>query len=487
MNAIRKTVLGRRRQHLHNQWRAGRSLVASGGSVGADIRRLSASSSSFASDVVSPASSSHLEFAPLSSNNLAWGAAAASATISLVGYSNADRELFGNDLMCNRGCYARGYHSSTALCESSSSNQGKNKESDGPKTDSFFDMAQQWASDYATSKKKGSVNDNERAASIQGAPSSAEESIQTPEDLLEAMGILGGSSRGNTTNNSSDEEKQTCDKDERDTFVDEDPTTDLKGMMRKVLFKFDEFQSTLPKSSKEEGEDGKINTSQSPPNEIVAEKSIFSDFVDFANNAQSLFQRKSNDDSPPDIEELIQQAQSIANHVSTNMNTSSASSSQEGLTSSSSSGFLSQVLYFQQNAKTIQQAFESSFGPHLANTNVKDLFQSLPFTALHYYLESQDSIKTPSWKRRKHRFQQDVDVLKVEEVNEALILSELSYADSVEEIREGLDQLYNNSKNYSGKNKKNSNKPQWELLFCDTNSRPNQPSHVLDTKECFAI
>ena len=257
--------------------------------------------------------------------------------------------------------------------------------------------------------------------------------------------------------------------------------------MRKVLFKFDEFQSTLPKSSKEEGDDGKASTSQSPSYEIVAEKSIFSEFVDFANNAQSLFQRKSNDDSPPDIDETIQQAQSIANHVSTNMNTSSASSSQEGLTSSSSSGFLSQVLYFQQNAKTIQQAFESSFGPHLANTNVKDLFQSLPFTALHYYLESQDSIKTPSWKRRKHRFQQDVDVLKVEEVNEALILSELSYADSVEEIREGLDQLYNNSKNYSGKNKKNSNKPQWELLFCDTNSRPNQPSHFLDTKECFAI
>ena len=164
--------------------------------------------------------------------------------------------------MRNRGCYARGYHSSTALCESNSSNQDKNKESDGPKTDSFFDMAQQWASDYAASKKKGSVNDNERAASIQGAPSSAEESIQTPEDLLEAMGILGGSSRGNTTNNSSDEEKQTCDKDERDTFVDEDPTTDLKGMMRKVLFKFDEFQSTLPKSSKEEGDDGR----QAPAN-----------------------------------------------------------------------------------------------------------------------------------------------------------------------------------------------------------------------------
>ena len=100
-----------------------RASVASGGGVGVD-RRLSASSSSSSSsahyDVVPSASSSSAEFAPLSSNNLAWGVAAASVAISLVGYMHANRELFGNDLMCNRGCYARGYHSSTALCESSS-------------------------------------------------------------------------------------------------------------------------------------------------------------------------------------------------------------------------------------------------------------------------------------------------------------------------------------------------------------------------------
>ena len=84
-------------------------------------------------------------------------------------------------------------------------------------------MAQQWASDYATSKNKGSVNDNETAASIQGASSSAE-STQTPEDLLEAMGILGGSSRDNSINNGSDEEKQTSDRYQRDKVVDEDPT-----------------------------------------------------------------------------------------------------------------------------------------------------------------------------------------------------------------------------------------------------------------------
>ena len=55
---------------------------------------------------------------------------------------------------------------------------------------------------------------------------------------------------------------------------------------------------------------------------------------------------------------------------------------------SSSSGILSQVLYFQHNAQAIQQIFESSFGPHLLNINIKGLFQPLPLTA-NYYLEYQ--------------------------------------------------------------------------------------------------
>ncbi len=71
------------------------------------------------------------------------------------------------------------------------------------------------------------------------------------------------------------------------------------------------------------------------------------------------------------------------------------------------------------------------------------------------------------------------------ELNEALILSELSYADSVEEVRAGLESLYdvNRSGDDSGKSKKEkrkaSSKAQWELLFCDTQSRPNEPSHFL--------
>ncbi len=79
-----------------------------------------------------------------------------------------------------------------------------------------------------------------------------------------------------------------------------------------------------------------------------------------------------------------------------------------------------------------------------------------------------------------HRFQPSVEVERVEELNEALILSELSYADSVEEVREGLNALYRGgSSSTSSSSSSNSSKPHWELLFCDTQSRPNQPSHFL--------
>jgi hypothetical protein len=67
-------------------------------------------------------------------------------------------------------------------------------------------------------------------------------------------------------------------------------------------------------------------------------------------------------------------------------------------------------------------------------------------------------------------------VAKVEELNEALLLSELSYADGVEEVRAGLEALHRGGREEKGNS---INKPQWELLFCDTESRPSEPSHFL--------
>ncbi len=63
---------------------------------------------------------------------------------------------------------------------------------------------------------------------------------------------------------------------------------------------------------------------------------------------------------------------------------------------------------------------------------------------------------------------------KVEELNEALLLSKLSYADGVEKLQSRLEMLH-----CHGWEKENANKPQWELLLCDAKSRPNEPSHLL--------
>ncbi|KAL7527514.1 hypothetical protein ACHAXR_001994, partial [Thalassiosira sp. AJA248-18] len=399
-------------------------------------------------------------------NYLAWGVMA-SVTASLFGlnHANCDHVLWHKDKL--RG---RGYHTTVACCESNNSNPSNKSGSSGDesKSDSFFDMAQQWASDYALSKNKSATdkNDNRNEGGSKGtAANHAAESIQTPEDLLEAMGILGGSAGGQSGNDCD----TTAGSKQRSKEKINDGPNDLKGVMQKFLFKFDDFQSSLPKSSlpstKEEEVNHASNNNSCSEAEVSNDDSsnnIFSEFLSFANNA-SLFTRKSST-PPPDIEELIQQAQSIANNISAPSLSDNSSLSQDS--SPSSSGFLSQVMYFQKNAQAIQQAFESSFGPHFSH--IEGLIQSLPLTAMHYYLEHEDSIKTPSWKRRIHRFQRDVEVMEVGELNEALILSELSYADSVEEIRGGLERLY------TGKNK-----PQWELLFCDTESRPNEPSHFV--------
>ena len=373
----------------------------------------------------------------------------------------------------------RGYRSTVASCELNSSKTSK-KEIDGASkksNNSFFDVAQQWASDYSPrtsndkmATKEDDDDDDERkynhlrvekksADAIASKNSNTDSIKQAPlAAFLDAMGILGASDGVKA-----DGQRNQVADDERSNF---------KGMMQRVWTNVDIFndkvKSTFPTNMTSEGEDAK-----SEPDKVADESSsIFKDFLSFADSA-SLFTRKSSV-SPPDIESLIQQAQRIAaNHV--------ASPSSDGgssmLSSPSSSGFLSQVLYFQQNAHAIQRAFESSFDtsnyfPEMSD--VKDLIPANPLISFHYYLEHQDATKTPSWKRRIHRYKRGVEVTKVEELNEALLLSELSYADGVEEVRAGLETLH-----CRGREKDNVNKPQWELLFCDTESRPNEPSHFL--------
>lgn len=90
-------------------------------------------------------------------------------------------------------------------------------------------------------------------------------------------------------------------------------------------------------------------------------------------------------------------------------------------------------------------------------------FTRLTPTALFYYLEHEDEVKSPSWKRRMHRFCRGIDGTKMDELNDALSLAKLSYADSVDQIREGLDK----------------HSTPYDIVYCNVRSEPGKPAHFL--------
>jgi hypothetical protein len=103
----------------------------------------------------------------------------------------------------------------------------------------------------------------------------------------------------------------------------------------------------------------------------------------------------------------------------------------------------------------------------VAEKFVGDLdFSKLSPTALFYYLELEDERKNPSWQRRVHRFCSGVDINKVTELNDALEMSLLSYADTVDEIREGLE----------------NNKSPYELVYAEVRSEPGKPANFVAVK-----
>jgi hypothetical protein len=328
-------------------------------------------------------------------------------------------------------------------------------------------MAQQWARRVPTKVKDKLPNSNDNANNIDAAierkskgnilenenSNNNDSATSNPlASLLDAMGILGGIP----------------------TKTDDgiNRHVDSEGMIHKMKHA---IESSLHKVGNVHSQH---RDNKTPVND--ESNSIFTDLISFANST-SMFTKKSV--SSPDIEGLIQQAQRI---VANQAMSSSSSSDDDGSSLLSplptTSSYLSQIMYFQQNAKAIQRLFESFNDAQ--ELDLESLFPTNPVSSLHYYLEAEDAKKTPSWKRRIHRYHRSVDVMKVNELNEALLLCELSYADSVEDIRSGLATLYHHGRKGCAKEKEkndnlNNSKPQWELLFCDTESRPNEPSHFL--------
>ena len=93
-------------------------------------------------------------------------------------------------------------------------------------------------------------------------------------------------------------------------------------------------------------------------------------------------------------------------------------------------------------------------------------FSQLYPSSLFYFIEHSDSIKTPSWKRQRHRFYPGIDIRRMEELNDHLQLADLSYADSVESIQEKLE----------------NNKTPYEVVYVNTESKTNRPAHFIAVK-----
>jgi hypothetical protein len=93
--------------------------------------------------------------------------------------------------------------------------------------------------------------------------------------------------------------------------------------------------------------------------------------------------------------------------------------------------------------------------------------QFSPFGVM-YYLEKTDEIKNPTWKRRKHRFHKQVSINSMIDLHYALYLSQLAYADTVQEIQNGITNFRNNS---------------YQLIYARPEGLPAEPSHYIIVKK----
>ena len=94
--------------------------------------------------------------------------------------------------------------------------------------------------------------------------------------------------------------------------------------------------------------------------------------------------------------------------------------------------------------------------------------EAIDVIAFYYYVEIEDARKTPSWKRRAHRFCPSFDVETAYDLHDALYLAELSYADTVEQVKDGLSAFVG---------------APWEMIYCTVKGGPREPAHFLCLKK----
>jgi hypothetical protein len=128
-----------------------------------------------------------------------------------------------------------------------------------------------------------------------------------------------------------------------------------------------------------------------------------------------------------------------------------------------SSSFADILMVLQTDVKIVADSLEKSFG-------TLDLTLLGP-TNMFYYLEREDGIKNPSWKNRMHRFHPGIDIKRISYLNDMLQLSDLSYADTMNEIADGCKKA----------------KDPLELVYCDTEGSPNKPAHFVALRKDQSI
>lgn len=190
--------------------------------------------------------------------------------------------------------------------------------------------------------------------------------------------------------------------------------------------------------SQESEADEKDVESEEPAEDEKNDKSSFFDSI-------FNFTKGGEDDKPAGVDQMIIAARKMAN---------SKEGGDDSMKTSDSSAALDKFL---KELNFVNETLEKNFS-HLKLEDLNPL-------ALLYYLETEDSKKNPSWKRRKHRFLPDIDKTTVYGIHDALYLSELSYLDTKEEIEAGV-------KNFAGA-------ASYELIYCSVKGQPREPANYI--------
>ena len=112
--------------------------------------------------------------------------------------------------------------------------------------------------------------------------------------------------------------------------------------------------------------------------------------------------------------------------------------------------------------RKVGQEMGDTFEKHLGGRDLPSIYP----TNLYYYLEAEDEVKNFSWRRRKHRFCEGINFAYVEELNSYARIAEIGYRNDMESIKRELSETFG-----------------YEVIYCQMDSLPGQPSHFLAVKK----